>query len=335
MSGWVTPPGSSVGSDTPGPVVGWAAPEEPEGLGVRDVAREGWALIRPHLWIFAAITAVPTILLDLLIAPLWISTGRMFEQMATFWTTVDWTRYAGDPDALERDMEAAMRPATDLAVLGIVGGGLAFVITIIGLAAVTAATLESGRGRRPSFAAAYRAVGAHLGAIVLPALLLGLGYIVLFTPLTLTQDRIMFEGSAASQGLSALLGLVALVLEVLVFYLAIRWALYFQVVLEEGLGLRAALARSAELSSGVRIRIGLIIIVWSIIVGVTAGLVAVVIALVVGVATGSVAAGLIAYTVAYSLAALVILPFFLGILTYVYRRRVDDLGPGPEPAGAV
>jgi hypothetical protein len=326
VSGWLTPP---LGTGAPGPIVGWVTPIEPEGLGVRESAREGWRLVRAHLGTFAAVTAVPMVVLNLMILPIWISTGRMFEQMLTFWTTLDLSRYRDDPEALSRDMEAAIRPSTDLAVLSVVGTGAAAVVSIIGVAAISAAAIEAASGRRPSFAGAYRAVASHLGAIVLPAVILGLGYVAVFTPISLNQDVIMYGGdtSTARAGLSVILSFSALILELVALYLAVRWSLYLQVVLDEDLGFRAALSRTADLTKGVRIKIGLIGIVWSILIGVVVGLVTVTLAFVVGIAAASVIAGLMAYTVAISICGLIYLPFFVGVLTHIYRRRIDDLGP--------
>ena len=323
MSGWVAPPAPN---GSPGPVVGWVAVDEPEGLGVREAAREGWRLVRAHRGTFAAIAAVPMILLNLLTLPIWVSTGRMFEQAIRFWATLDIARYRNDPDALQRDWQAAMQPSTELAVVGTIGVGLALIVSMLGVAAITAATVDAGAGRRPSFTSAYRAVATHLRALILPALAIGVGYIVIFGPLTLSQNDIVYGSAAAGQAaLSVVLGLAALVLEIVALYLAIRWSLYFQVVVAEDVGFRRALARSAELTSGVRIRVGLIVIVWSIVVGIVVSLVALTAGLVVGLAAASLAAGLVAYTISLSLCGLVYLPLFVAILTHVYRQRVEPL----------
>jgi Membrane domain of glycerophosphoryl diester phosphodiesterase len=331
MTGWVTPPPPSGG---PGPVVGWVTPEEPAGLGVREAAREGWRLTRANLGSFAAITAVPVILLNLLTVPIWISAGQVFERMITFWTTVDWTRYRYDPEAFQREMQAAMQPSNEFVVIGTVGTGLAFIAWIIGVGAISAAALEAGDGRRPSFAGAFRAVGAHLQALVIPAIVLGVGYIVVFTPLSLSQSTLMYGGDAPIRaGLGLVLSVGALALEVVVLYLAIRWSLYFQVVIAEGLGFRAALSRSATLTSGARIRIGLIFIVWSIIVGLVVGIAGLLAALAAGVAFWSVGVGLAAFTITLSICGLVYLPFFVAVLTHIYRERVDAAGAGPATSG--
>ena len=251
MSGWVTPtpPGSprpASGPDGTGPVVGWVTPSEPEGLGIREASGEGWRLTRANLGTFAAIAAVPMVILNLATIPIWLSAGRMFEQMITFFVNLDWARYANDPEGLQRDMQAAMQPVTDLAVLSAVGGGLSFIVWMLGAAALTAATLDAADGRRPSFTSAYRAVAAHAGALVVPALVLGIGYAVIVGALSLGQPGTISRGDVRGAAVSSLLGIAILVLEVGAVYLAIRWAVFFQVVIAEGTGFRGALSRSAK-----------------------------------------------------------------------------------------
>ncbi len=332
MSGWVTPPQAG-GPAGPGPIVGWVAPTEPEGLGIGEIRREGWRLTRDHLGAFAGITLVPVVLLDLMVVPIWLSAGRSIEGMVTFWTTIDMARYRNDPEALQRDLRAVMQPSTDLAVLGTVGTGLAFIVMMLGVAALSAAALEASAGRRPSIGAAFSAIGEHLSALVLPALLLGIGYILVLTPLTLNQAGFTSVGfTPGGAALSAGLSFLVLILEVAAVYLAVRWSVYFQAVVGEGLGFRASLARSSALTAGVRIKIGLILIVWTIVIGIVVGLVGLLVGLVVGVATGSMIVGLVAYSVALSICGLVYLPFYVAMLTVIYRRRIEQTSPA-EPTG--
>ena len=315
-------------------MVGWVVPDEPAGLGIGEARRDGWRLTRAHVGTYAAITLVPIVILNLLVLPIWLSTGRMFEAMIRFWTTIDFARYRNDPEALQRDMQAAMQPSSDLAVLGTVGTGLAFIVIMLGVAALSAATLDATAGRPPSVGGAFRAVGDHVGALITPALILGLGYVVIFTPLTLNQAAFTSIGNSPARAATSLvLGVTALVVEVVALYLAIRWSLYFQAVLGEGLGFRAALSRSAALTSGVRIKIGLIIIVWTIVIGIVVGFIGITSGLVVGIAAASLLAGLIAYTVTLSLCGLLYMPFYVAILTVIYRRRVEQTSvaaPGPD-----
>ena len=314
--------------DPDGPVVGWVSPDEPDGLGVRETAREAWRLTRANLGPLLAITAIPVILLNILYLPFWIEYGRLIDSMIQFWTTLDFSRYRYDPEALQRDMQAAMQPSTELALLSALCIGIAIVVVAVGVGAITSGTLTASDGGRPSFAGAYRAVAAHPRALIVPALLLGIGYAVVITPLTLNQGSFMTGGASAGQvALSSLLSIGSLVLSFLILYLFVRWAVFFQVVLAEGLGFRAALARSAALTSGARVKIGLAIIVLSIAIGFIGALACLVIALIVGLLTMSITGGILGYTLSLGVCTLIYFPFFVALLTVIYRRRVADVPP--------
>lgn len=324
MSGWVTPPTSPAGGPTP--VLGWVAPDAPPGLGVGESIRAGWGLVRAHLGPVSVIAAVPVALLSVLTLPVWLMTAQVLETMVTFWANVDWTRYRGDPGALQRDWQAAFQPSGELSAVIAISGALSFVVWMIGTAAVTAALVEAMRGRRPSIFGAYRTVASHPGALIVPALVIGLGYALILIPLGLRQDDLLGPTTLTARAtVSGLLSIVVLVLEVVALYFAIRWSLYFQAVLDEGVGMRAALARSADLTSGVRVRIGLTLIVVGILIGIVMGLAILIVGLVAGIVARSFMVGVGAGLVAVMISAVVYLPFFVGILTHIYRRRVDAL----------
>lgn len=332
MSGWVTPPPTG----GPGPVVGWVQPDEPPGLGVGESIRAGWGLTRANLGPLVLITAFPVIVLSLLTIPIWAMVGTMFDSMVSFMANVDWSAYRSDPEAFQREMQAAFRPSDELAVTVAVSGGLTFIVWILGTAAVTAALIEATSGRRPSVAGSYRAVVAHPGALIVPALVIGVGYAVIAGPLSLNQGDLMFAGPAATRAAVSMgLSLVILAVEIVVLYFAIRWSLYFQAVLGEGLGLRRALARSSELTSGVRIKITLILLVVSIVVGILMGTLILIVGLVAGLVTLSIVVGVAAASITVAICGLVYLPFFVAVLTHIYRRRVETLGSEPvEPAAS-
>ena len=320
MTGWVPPPAS--GGDEP--VVGWVMPSEPAGLGVGACAREGWQITRAGLGPLAVITAIPTILLNLLYIPFWISIASMLEGIFRFWAELDVSRYRYDPEALRRDMQAAMQPTQELSVLASAATGVAVVIGIVSLAALTAGTLDAAAGRSPSIGRAFR-VALGRAAVVVPAVILAIGYVVVFVPLALVQPDWVYGGAmTGAPGIAALFSVVVLVLEAIAIYLAIRWALYFQVVVSEDLGVRGSLARAAALSSGVRVRIAVVLIVLWLVIGFVVAFVAAIPAIVVGLAAQSVMAALVTGTVVLSVCALVYLPYLVAVLTYIYRRRVAD-----------
>jgi hypothetical protein len=320
MTGWVPPPASGGGE----PVVGWVVPSEPSGLGVGDCAREGWQITKAQLGPLVAITAIPAILLNLLYIPFWISIATMLEGIFRFWAELDISRYQYDPEALQRDMQAAMQPTQELSIIASAATGVAVVIGIVSLAALTAGTLDAAAGRTPSISGAFR-VTLGRAAVVVPAVILGIGYVVVFVPLALVQPEWVYGGAmTGAPGLAALLSVVVLVLEAIAIYLAIRWSLYFQVVVAEDLGIRASLARAAALSSGVRVRIAVVMIVLWLLVGFVVAFVAAIPAVVLGLATQSIIAALVTGTVVLSLCALVYLPYLVAVLTYIYRRRAAD-----------
>jgi hypothetical protein len=150
-------------------------------------------------------------------------------------------------------------------------------------------------------------------------------------PTTLNQGA-FYGGSAATTSLAFVYTLLSLVLWVGTFVLAVRWALVLQVILAEDLDLGPALVRSAALSSGVRVKIGLTLIALSFLVGLVVWIVGGLLALVVGVATWSVTAAVIAFSVAVILCGVVFVPLFAAVLTSIYRRRVRQLADGAPSA---
>ena len=316
------------------PLVGWVPPDEVPGLGVGESIRAGWRLTRANLGPLLGDHGHPGPAVSRSCrSRSWAMTTAMFDSMFNFWANVDWSRYADDPDALQRDMQAAMQPSTDLAVAVAIGGGLSFVIWMIGTAAISAALIEATTGRRPSVTGAYRAVFAHSMALVVPAVILGLGYAVIIGPVSFGQSTVPFDGSpSARAGLGVLLSFVGLAIQIAVIYLVVRWALYFQAVLAEDHGVRGALRRSSELTHGIRIKIALIFLVVGILAGLVFGLVVVIAGFAAGILAGSLSVGFAVAGLAVVLCALVYLPFYVAVLTYIYRRRTEvDEAEADEP----
>src|SRR4029077_8008598 len=89
--------------------------------------------------------------------------------------------------------------------------------------------------------------------------------------------------------------------------------------------LQRALDRSAALSSGVRVRIGLTLIALALLIGLVVWIVGGLLALVVGVAAWSLTAAISAFSVAVIVTSLVTLPLFAAVLTSIYRQRLRQL----------
>ena len=67
----------------------------------------------------------------------------------------------------------------------------------------------------------------------------------------------------------------------------------------------------------------------SIVVGIVVGLGTATIGLIFGIAAGSVTAGFIAYSVSLSISGLIFLPYFVAVVTHIYRQRaMAEARPG-------
>jgi len=324
-SGWQSPPGAApTPGGSGGPLVGWEAPSDEAGLGIGESIREGWRITRSQLGPLALLTAIPAVLINLLYLPFWVRIGSIVDGLLTFWTTVDWSRYRTDPEGLQRDLEAVMQPFQDLTIATSVATGVIVPISIVAVAAITAGTLEAMAGRRPSVRAAYTAA-LHRRAVIVPAIVLGLGYVAVSLPVAMLQPGyadVRFDAGRA--GATFVLGILTLILEIVVIYLAVRWAFYFQVVMADDLGVRAALARSAALSAGIRMRIALVILVLALLIWVLVACVVAVPALVVGALLGSFPAALATGLVVFSITTIVYIPLFVAVITYLFGRRRED-----------
>ncbi len=328
-SGWDLPPGAA---STPpggagGPLVGWEAPTEDAGLGIGESIREGWRITRSQLGPLVLLTAVPAVLINLLYLPFWFALGSVVDGMLTFWTTVDWSQYRTDPEGLQRDLQAVMQPFQDLTIATSVAVGLVVPISIVALAAITMGTLDAMAGRRPSLRAAY-AAALHRRAVIVPAIVLGVGYVAVTLPLAMLQPGFAdarFEPGRA--GMAFVLGILTLIVEIVVIYLAVRWAFYFQVVMADDLGIRAALTRSAALSAGIRMRIALVLLVLALLIWLLVACVVAVAALVIGVLAGSFPAALATGLVVLSISTVVYVPLFVAVITYLFGRRRES-APG-------
>ena len=95
----------------------------------------------------------------------------------------------------------------------------------------------------------------------MPALVLAGGYALILVPLSLAQPALVYGGGVGMDAMTgALSSVVIFALYLGVLYLAVRWALYFQVAIAEDTGIRASLSRTAELTAGIRVRIAVAII---------------------------------------------------------------------------
>jgi hypothetical protein len=335
MNGWSGPPSSGGDPRTP-PVVGWAAPSD-EGLAVGGTMSAGWALTRAHLGDLAAVAAIPIGLWTLTLLPFWVTMTQLFDAWVRFFTETDFRQYAGDPDALRRDMDAIFRPATNLSLVAGLSAALGVVIAIVGAAAVAQATLDATRGREITIGRSFGAVADHAGAIVGPAIALGAAYLLVFVPFGLSQGSVTTGAGTAATSI-VYLGLTVLSWIVLaaVVYFAVRWAVVLQVILAEDRGLVPALTRSGTLSQGVRVRIAVVLFAAGFLVSLALSIPIWIAAIVGWLVTGSVAVGMGVYLLGLAFGGLVGLPFLMAMLTVIYDRRVAAVdgatAAAPDPA---
>jgi hypothetical protein len=124
-----------------------------------------------------------------------------------------------------------------------------------------------------------------------------------------------------------LLGVGAIALAIAIIVLAIRWALYLPVVLAETTGVWPGLARAAELTHGVRIRLLVASAGIVILQGLSVFLVAAPVGVIVGVAARSVATGFVTYMAASIIGTLLWAPILPAMLANAYRARVPAASP--------
>lgn len=332
MTGWV-PPGPSVpGHD--GPIVGWEAPVDPGGLGTRELIGDAWSLYRGAARPLLAVAAIPALVRVVLSIPGVVIVVKVWQSMATFLMDFP-SRFLDDPEAFQADFEAAVRPPADLTMLAYVGGGVSITVMLVGVAALTAAALAVADGRPVSVGGAFRAVAARTRGIVIPSIAVGLAWAVIGAWLSTWQSRASaFRPSASDVALNTLAGLLVPVLGIVALILAVRWSLAIPAILVEGLGLRRGLARGADMTRGVRLRLGLAIIAFGIGEAFTVGFVALLIGLFGGLAGGSIEAGVVTYSIVAFVGGLLWAPLLPAVLAVAYRARTATADQVADPGAA-
>jgi hypothetical protein len=335
VSGWADPSaaaGSSGGTGGAGGPVAWVAPEETPGLGVRQLIDGAWRLYRAAGRRLLMVAAVPALVQALLALPgLAIGLGAMEAMLRLFG---DFSRFGRNPAAFQAEIQAAMRPATDLLVIAGVAGGLSMAISIIGWGAITAAALAASEGRPVTIGSAFRVVLAHRSAIVIPALLVGLAWGLV----TVVQAAVTPTGpvlpTPAQTALYSLFGLLVGVVTLVVFILAIVLSLALPAILAEDLGLRRGLARGAALTRGIRMRLGLAFIAVAILQGLSVGIIGGIAAIAGGLIAASLQVGIVIYLVITLIGALLWLPFLPSMLVVAYRDRLAHAADAGRDDGA-
>lgn len=300
--------------------------------------RGSWRLYRSAGRRLVLVALVPALIQALLALPSVLVALELFRGMASVFS--DLSRFRTDPLTLQAEMEAAMRPTTDLMVIAGLTGGISLTVLTIGWAALTVAALAVSEGRPVTVGAAFRLVAARTDGIVIPALALGIAWALISAASAFMQPT---GYAGMTPGQSALYGLFALlttIVSIAAFVLAVVWSLALPAILTEDLGLRRGLARGAELTRGIRIRLGAAFIVAYILQALTIGFLATVPAVVFGVIARSLEVGVVVYFVTLYVGGILWLPFLPVMLALAYRDRTrreadaarDDGGPDLDAA---
>lgn len=345
MSGWEQPSPSEGG---PRPQTYWGQAGATDPLGPGQLIRGAWRLYRSAPRRFLVVAAVPALIQALLTVPS-ITTAFRFVQAMIDVLAEYIERVAANPEAyrnvdpqvlqaeLEAQLQAALVPGTDLLGWSAVGGGLALVVSLIGTAALTATALASAAGRPIPATFAFRLIAARAG-LVKPIVVLGISWVVVAWLPALLEASPGFEtwagapGSPRSALIASLLSVAALLLVVAIVVLAVRWALYVPAVLVEALGVGPGLARAAQLTRGIRIRLGLAMAGVILLFAIGVGIASIVAGFGLGIAVGSVPAGFAAYIAIGILGNVLAAPMVPAMLALAYRERTREARPATTEA---
>jgi hypothetical protein len=311
-----------------GPVWQWAPPEEPRGPTVGGLIRGAIRLYRQAFGsLFGLALVQQAIQLVLWIPSLLIAT-RAFNGLVKMLESTTFPRDGSSGQAAEfqerfrAELQAAITPDAGLATLSALTSGVGVPVGLIFLALFTAVALAAHDGRSDSVSAATRAVSSRLMSFLVPGVLLGLGVVIFSLPYGFNQAAFSGTGETPEGArLGLLLSGLSFIILIVVLYFAIRWSLAIPAMLAEGIGVRAGLRRSSELTQGMRLRLfgaGLLVGVVFLVVE----LVGLLIALIVGFGIESIAVGVA--TAAVLLLALIVaaVPLFPAMTVVAYRDRV-------------
>jgi hypothetical protein len=334
VSGWGPPPAAD--PETPGRTH-WGQPAGGDPLAPGQLIRRALRLYRSTPRRLLLVAAVPELLRTLLAVPGLAATYAVMEALVGVISDY-FERAMADPgaygaaesQALQAELEATLQslvvPAADVAAWSAAGVGLGVAVGLIGAAALTAAALRAAAGEPISIAGAYRLVAAR-AALLVPIVAIGLGWVLVSVlPIALESSPEFHAWTGPPESprsvlIASLLAVAASVVGVVAVVLAVRWAVFIPVVLVEDVGVGRGLARSARLTHGLRIRLGLAMAGILLVQGLTVGIVAAVSGFVVALAASSVAAGFAVYLAVSVGGSLLWAPLLPALLALVYRDR--------------
>jgi membrane-anchored glycerophosphoryl diester phosphodiesterase (GDPDase) len=183
-----------------------------------------------------------------------------------------------------------------------------------------------------------RALAEVLGrwsALVLPTILIALGYIAVTIPLTLNAQNIQSAELAAAArggtGNTNWLTFLGIVVSVALFYLSVRWAVAVPAILAERIGLRGGLRRSSQLTRGFRLRLAGVFLIVGLLQVLTVGLPSLVIGLVVGFSASSAWAGVVAFALTAVIGGALFAPIGAAIAAVAYGQLTERAAAAAPP----
>ncbi len=225
-----------------------------------------------------------------------------------------------DPVLFQDQIQAlALMPASTAITLAITDAA-ALALGILGTAVLTSAAMAVRAGRRVSPAESVGAVLARGSALIIPAILLAVGSATVTLVIQFNQPTIQaarFE-TAETSTITTVLSIAGIVVAAAIFYLSVRWGLAIVAILAEGIGLRAGLRRSSELTRGHRLRLAGIVLSVGILEALTVTLPAVVIGLVIGLSANAAGTGIFAFTIASVIGSAIWAPFMPAVTVVAY-----------------
>ena len=332
------PPGSvPPGPVPPGPVWQWTPPEEPRGPTVGGLIRGSINLYRKAFSSLFGLALIQEAIQILLLIPTLVIFAHAVSAMMDVLNRTTLPRGAS-PSAvaayqaqLQEQLQLAFAPERGLAVLSALASGLGTPVALVFLALFTSVLLATSDGRSDSPSAAVRAVFARPASFVLPGVILGMCLVILGLPYGVNQSAFSGAGQTAEGArLGLLLTGLGFAVAILVIYLAVRWSLAIPAMLAEGIGLRAGLRRSSELTQGMRLRIFFAILVVDLVFAVV-GFIGLLIALVIGVGARSIAVGVASGVVLFLALQVAVAPIAPAITVVAYRDRVPAQPETTDP----
>ena len=321
---WPVPPAVT----PPGPVWQWSLPEEQRGPTIGRLVTGAFGLYREAFSALFGLALVQQAIQVILWIPIFVIVSRGITKTidlvghTTFPRGGSYGETLAFQERFQAQIQAAFTPEPVLGALNALTSGLAVPIGLVFLALFTAVGLAARDDRTDSVVAAMRVVSARLTSFVVPGVILGLGVVILSLPYGFGQAAFSGTGRTPEGArLGLLLSGVSILIAIVVVYFIIRWSLAIPAMLAEGIGVRAGLRRSSELTRGIRLRIfGAIVVVG--LAFFVIELIGFIVALVIGLSLGSLAVGVATGAVLLLAVIVALAPVFPAITVVAYRDRV-------------